>query len=117
MLGGIAISCSSRMQRVVAMSTTEAEYMAATEVAKEIMFLRQVQLSMSPDMTEYYITIMEDNEGAVKMTKNPISTHRTKHIVVKFHFIRQLYQEDQIDILHVGTEDQRADMLTKALNE
>ena len=116
MLGGAAISWFSRMQKVSALSTSEAEYIALSEGVKEILFLQQVHSFMGPRMDEYCINVFEDNEGALKMANNPISSHRTKHIDVRHHFIRQHVQEGTISIVHIGTEEQHADVLTKALD-
>ena len=59
----------------------------------------------------------EDNEGAIQITKHPISNSNSKHIGVRHHFLRELVERKEIDIIHVSTEYQHADFLTKALPE
>lgn len=115
--GGDEILWFSRMQRVTALFTTEIEYVARAEVVKkEILFLQQVQQFMKPNTEEYYKVLEpEDNDGAIKMTNNPTSWHRTKHMDVKHHSMRQMVHRRKINVAHIGTEEQRADLMTKAL--
>ena len=68
---------------------------------------------MQPNM--YEITLMENNEGAKAMAENPLSSGRSKHINVRWHFIRKLVETKELKVLHVASEWQHADILTKAL--
>ena len=61
------------------------------------------------------IKLFEDNQGAIQMAENPITNSASKHIRVRYHFIREIVAEKEIEIEHVGTEDQHADFLTEAL--
>ena len=88
MLGNTAVYATSRKQHCVALPTTEAEYVALPEGAKEGMFVISVISSMQPGV--YEITLMEDNEGSKAMAENPLSPGRSKHIDVRWHFIRKL---------------------------
>ena len=63
------------------------------------------------------IVMYEDNEGAIHIAKHPISNSNSKHIDVRHHFLRGLVEKKEIDIIHVSTEYQHADFLTKALPE
>ena len=103
MLGNAAVYATSRTQHCVTLSTTEAEYVALAKGAKEGMFVRSVMYFMQPNV--YEITLIEDNEGAKAMTENPLSSGRSKHIDKK-----------EIKVVHVASEWQHADILTKALH-
>lgn len=63
------------------------------------------------------IPVFEDNEGAIQIAKNPVSNTNSKHIDVRHHFLRELVERKEIDIIHVVSQDQHADFLTKALPE
>ena len=114
MLGNAAVYATSRTQHCVTLSTTEAEYVALAEGAKEGMFVRSVMSFMQPNV--YEITLMEDNEGAKAMAENPLSSGRSKHIDVRCHFIRELVEKKELKVVHVASEWQHADILTKALH-
>ena len=83
MLAKGAISWHSRMQEVTASGTSEAEYIALSEVVKDFLFLRQVQELMEPSMRAGAVNVFEDNEGAIKLATNKHASRRTKHIDVK----------------------------------
>ncbi|KAH9158389.1 hypothetical protein LEN26_003012, partial [Aphanomyces euteiches] len=98
-VGGSIVSWKSARQRVVALSTCEAEYVAPAELAKEVVY--------HPTLTWC------DNKAAISTAENVGVASRSKHIDVRHHFIRQLIQAAVIDLRHVGTADQLADVLTK----
>ncbi|KFY93342.1 hypothetical protein V498_04468 [Pseudogymnoascus sp. VKM F-4517 (FW-2822)] len=115
-LAGAPISWSSKRQRTVALSSTEAEYMAATEAAKEAVWLKRFINELAiPGMEIKTVIIQIDNNGAMKLTKNPEFHGRTKHIEMRHHFIRELIREGDIDVARVPTRDNQSDILTKAL--
>ena len=68
-----------------------------------------------PSLSDKSIKVLVDNEGAVNLAANPRSSARTKHIDVRFHFIRELVRTGTIAVEHIPTKEQRADILTKAL--
>ena len=105
----------SRTQRCVTLSSTEAEYVALAECLKEVLFVRQILEFLRPDVDYGATTLFEDNEGAVQLAINPLSSTRTKHIDVRYHFIRDKVREGKVDVRHIPSEDQRADILTKPL--
>ena len=78
------------------------------------MFVRSVMSFMKPNV--YKITLMEDNEGTKAMAKNPLSSGRSKHIDVRWHFIRELVEKKELKVVNVASEWQHADILTKALH-
>ena len=109
-LGGGAISWSSRLQPTVAVSTTEAEYMAAAYAIKEALWLRTLlyELGLGQDT----ITICADNQSAIKLLKNPVFTMRSKHIDVAYHFARERVIRRDITFRYVPTTSMVADALT-----
>ena len=110
------ISWHSRMQEVTASGTSEAEYVALSEVVKEVLFLRQVQEFMEPSMRVGAVNVFEDNEGAIKLATNKHASRRTKHIDVKHHLVRDASDARKVRVAYVRSEDQHADLLTKPLD-
>ena len=111
---GGPIAWCSRRQSCVATSTTEAEYVAASETAKEAVWIRRIL----PDFQQSEnrpIVIRCDNQGAIQLTRHPDQRQKTKHIDVRYHFIRLQQEIGEIDIQYVSTTDQLADILTKPL--
>lgn len=114
-LNGGAISWSSRRQQTVAASTAEAEYMAASYAAKEAMWLRK--LAMDLNLKCETTLIYGDNQAAITLVKNPISSMRSKHIDVMYHFTRELVARNEIEFRYISTTEMVADALTKAVPE
>ena len=114
MVGGGAVSWASKLQPTVALSTSEAEYVAACAAAQEALFQRQLMKDVNLPQLDATV-IYEDNTGAIAMTENPIDHQRTKHIDIRYHFIRERVANGDIKLVHVATEDQLADLLTKPL--
>lgn len=108
------ISWSSQRQQAVALSTTEAEYMAASQTVKEIAWLKTLfkRLLGTDDVPT---TLFLDNQSAIQLIKNPVHHKRTKHIDVKYHYIRSQYKDKVFSLEYVPSKDQQADILTKAL--
>ena len=114
-LGLSTISWFSSTQKTVSLSTTEAEYRALGDGVKEALFAKSVASFMMPSISEKTIKAYVDNEGAINLASNPLSSARTKHIDVRFHFLRELVSSGTITVEYVPTTEQRADILTKAL--
>jgi hypothetical protein len=115
LLAGGAISWQSKKQKTVALSSTEAEYMAAAQSTKEALWWRSTiqGLGYSIDQpTPLYC----DNQGAIALAKNPEHHNRTKHIDIQYHFIRERVADHSVRLVFVGSEDMIADALTKALD-
>lgn len=112
-LNGGAISWSSRRQQTVAASTTEAEYMAAAHATKEALWLRKLMHDFNLCINT--VSIQADNQSAIKLLKNPISSMRSKHIDVQYHFARERVSRNEIAFSYVSTNDMVADALTKAV--
>lgn len=112
---GGAVSWSSRLQKSVALSTTEAEFVAASEGAKELIWLTRLLNEIGVDCTQKP-TLHVDNASAVKLTKNPEFHKRSKHIEIRYFFVRECYLNNQIAIEHISGNNQIADILTKFLS-
>lgn len=111
-LASSPISWQSRLQPTVALSTVESEYMALTSAAQEAIWIRSILKEWGLKML-MPTTIWCDNQGAIQLTYNPTHHKRTKHIEVKFHFIREQVKSNQLIIDHIPTERMLADVLTK----
>jgi hypothetical protein len=111
---GAAVAWRSKLQSTVAQSTTEAEYIAAALAAAEVYWMRQLLAFLGcPQMAP--TPIFEDNSAALQLAANPVVQQRTRTINVKYHYIRQLVGQREVDVVAVRTHSQRADILTKAL--
>lgn len=113
-MNGAPVSWSSRKQGIVATSTTEAEFYAIAEAAKEMMWLRQLLLDMNVS-APLPLHISSDNQSAIKMLENEKFSHRTKHIDVQYHFLKDMIRNKSIVLSYVPTETNAADLLTKPL--
>jgi hypothetical protein len=114
MLGGGAITWASKLQPTVAISSSEAEYMALAAAVQDAIYLRQLLGDLGFEQREATV-ICEDNQGCIALAENPVMHKRTKHIDVKHHFIRERVESGEIEVQYVPTRDQLADMLTKPL--
>ena len=113
-LGGTVVSHASKTQRVVSLSTSEAEYIAAGDGVKEPLFVRSVLSFIAPETCGASIKVLEDNQGAKALIENPLTFARSKHIDVRFYFTRELFKARKISV-DVASAEQHADILTKAL--
>ena len=109
-----AVSWLSKKQATVALSTTEAEYVALSTATQEAIWLRRLLTDLGKPLEEP-IVINEDNQGAITMAKNPVGHARTKHIDKRYHFVREGVQNGTIILKYVATDEMIADILTKPL--
>nr|GEY60364.1 copia LTR rider [Tanacetum cinerariifolium] len=107
------VSWKATLQHVVALSTTEAEYMALTEAVKEAIWLRGLLEELGVELNR--VTVNCDNHGAIHLSRNHVFHERTKHINVRYHFIREVLEAKTIEILKVDTKHNDADALTKVV--
>jgi len=116
-LGTGAVSWSSKLQAMVALSTTEAEYIAAVEAAKEIMWMRQFlgELGYSSSSSSSPSTLLMDNQSAISVSKNPEHHGRMKHLDLRWYWLRDAVDCGRIKPEFIPTEDMAADILTKSL--
>jgi hypothetical protein len=113
--GGAPISWQSKRQQTVALSTCEAEYMAAAQATKEAIWLQGLLHDVDPEWQQVAVTIFCDNQGAIALAENPSHHSRSKHIDIQYHFIREAVQNTKIRLEYLPTEQMPADGLTKPL--
>jgi hypothetical protein len=109
------VSWSNKKQPTVALSSTETEYRGATIVACEVVWLQKL-LSDLGQSVDAHVVIYCDNISSILLANNPVYHVRTKHIEVHYHFIGEKVLAKEIDLIHVNTKDQVADIFTKALS-
>ena len=114
LLHGGAVSWTTKRQEIISLSTTESEYIAATYAAKEALWLRSL-ISQLFDTTLEATTLFSDNQSAIALTKDHQYHARTKHIDIRFHFIRWIVENGSLRLIYCPTDDMVADSLTKAL--
>lgn len=110
LFGGV-ISWKAVLQPTVALSTTEAEYMAVTEAVKEALWLKGLAVSLG--LEDEVPTVFCDSQSAIHLTQNQMFHERTKHIDIRYHFVREYISNGEIVVTKVGTKDNPADMMTK----
>ena len=113
-LGSAAITWSSKKQPTVALSSTEAEYRGAAIATCEVAWLHKLLMDMGMHV-DRGVVIYCDNLSSIQLARNPVFHARTKHIEVHYHFVREQVLAGDIDLVYVGTEEQVADIFTKAL--
>jgi hypothetical protein len=114
LIDGGAMSWNSKQQDIIVLSTTEGEYVAATQAAKEVLWLRSFtnkvfSLELAPTM------LFLDNKLAIALSKDHQCHVQTKHINICFHFIHCIIEDGEIQLIYCPTEDMLMDTLTKAL--
>jgi hypothetical protein len=112
-LGGNLITWASQKQKIVTLSSCEAEYVAAAAACQGVWLSRLIGDLLGTK--EAPVKLFMDNKSAIALSKNPVHHDRSKHIDTKFHFIRECVEEGKVEVEHVGTTDQLADIFTKAL--
>jgi hypothetical protein len=121
MFGGCPLLWVSRLQTEIALSTTEAEYIALSQAMRDLLptksLIEGLLSSLGIELTEVstFSTVFEDNMGAIAIAQAPKMTPRTKHIGIKYHFFRQFVSNGTVKIKHVESEKQVADIFTKGL--
>jgi hypothetical protein len=111
---GGAITWKSKKQTTIALSSTEAEYVALSEAAREACWLRNLYKELGYNQ-EFPTIIKGDNDGSIAMAKNQQFHSRSKHIAIRWHWVRDLVEVGLIDIKTCRDPQQTADVLTKAL--
>lgn len=114
LLGSSCITWASQRQKCVALSTTESEYVAAAEAVKELVWIKQLLGDLLPNQNIKAV-LNVDNQGAIRLIRNPEFHRRTKHIDVRFHFIREKYTDGLFELEYVHTDNQVSDIFTKPL--
>ena len=114
-VAGGAVSWCSKLQKIVALSTTEAEYISATEASKEAIWLSRLGEDLGMSVSTPVLGC--DSQSAVYLAKNAMFHSRTKHIDVRHHFIRQVLEDGLVTLTKIKTQDNPADILTKSLGK
>ena len=112
-LGGTAVSWKSKLQDRVALSTTEAEYIAISEAAKEMIWLKNFLNELGKEQDD--APMFSDSQSAISLAKNPVFHSRCKHIQLRYHFIRELINDGDLSLLKILGSKNLANMLTKAV--
>jgi len=108
-------SWSTKKQDIIAQSSAEAEYVAVAFATNQAIWLRKILLELNllpKEPTVIYV----DNKSTIAMAENPGQHGRTKHINIRFHALRDAEKNDEVKLVHCISEDQQADILTKALS-
>jgi hypothetical protein len=112
-VGGCAVSWRATLQDVPAQSTTEAEYMAISEACKEAVWLKGLFAELCGD--DSCIKLFCDSQSAIYLTKDQMFHERTKHIDIKYHYVRHVVAQDKLQVCKISTHDNPADMMTKSV--
>jgi hypothetical protein len=108
------VSWSSRKQTSVTLSTAEVEYIAAGSCCTQILWI--IQTLQDYNLRFRKVSIMCDNTSSIMISKNPVLHARTKYIEIRHYFIRDHVEKGDIELIHVDTKNQIADIFTKPLN-
>jgi hypothetical protein len=114
-LGSAMTSWKSRKQSSISLSTTEAEYIASCSASCEAIWLQKLLTGLF-DLEMEATVILCDNQSCIKMTENPMFHDKSKHIEIRYHYIRDMVQRGAVKLQYVGTDEQVADVLTKPLS-
>ena len=106
------IAWKTRKQQTVALSTCEAEYMSLAAAMKECLYLEQFLRDLDKS-TYNQTTVYEDNQGTIAVARNPVHRQRCKHIDIKYHFIREIVNNEKVLLKYCPTEEMVADLMTK----
>jgi hypothetical protein len=109
------VSWSSKKQNSIALSTAEAEYIAAGHYCAQLLWMRQTLRDYGYKLSKVHLLC--DNESVIHMADNPVEHRRTKHINIWYHFLRDHQQKGDIEIAYVSTHNQLAGIFTKPLDE
>ena len=112
-LAGATITWTSRLQKTVALSSTEAEYMAMSDACRQAMWFLSLFQEISFNITS--IPVTGDNMGSLFMGKNPVTEKRSKHIDIRYHYLREIIAAGHVETFFIEGTNNPADILTKNL--
>ena len=112
-MAGGAISWMSRTQRTIALSSTEAEYMALSDCSRQVVWMHTLLGELGYKMKP--IPICGDNQGSIFIASNPVTEKRSKHIDIRFHYIREVIERKLAEVFFIDGDKNPADLLTKNL--
>nr|GEW52822.1 retrovirus-related Pol polyprotein from transposon TNT 1-94 [Tanacetum cinerariifolium] len=113
MVHGCVVSWKATLQHIVALSTTEAVYMTLTEVVKESIWFKGLLIKLGVNLRSVVVNC--DNQSAIHLLRNAMFHERTKHINVRYHFIREIVKSKEIKVAKIGTKDNAAGAFTKVV--
>ena len=114
LLNGSVVSWVSKKQSTIALSSAEAEYMAISATMQEIKWIEQLLKELKVN-TSRTAQLFCDNQAAIAISQNDVHHARTKHIDIRHHYIREAIQKKEVQLSWIRSEDQLADIFTKAL--
>ena len=114
-LGRSLVCWSSKKQNCVSLSTAESEYIASGSCCAQLLWMKQTLKDYGIHLKQ--VPLYCDNESTIKIANNPVQHSKTKHIEIRHHFLKDHVMKEDIDIIHVNTEEQLADSFTKPLDE
>ena len=114
MAAGGAITWKSKKQTTISVSSTQAKYVALSEAAREACWLKSLYGELGHSQ-QFPIIIKGNNDGSIAMAKNPQFHSRSKHVAIRWHWVRELVERGEVTIESCRNPQQTADILTKAL--
>jgi hypothetical protein len=112
-LAGAVFSWSSRAQKTIALSSTEAEYMSLSDTCRQLLWVKSLMSELGIELSP--IPLFGDNQGAIFLASNPVQEKRIKHIDLRYHFIRDVVQNKQVELFFIEGANNPADLFTKNL--
>jgi hypothetical protein len=113
MLAGGIVSWTSHAQKTIALSSTEAEYMSISDCSRQVKWVKTLLSEIGYKLGP--IPICGDNQGSIFIASNPVTEKRSKHIDIRYHFIREVVEDGYVDVTFIDGAENPADMLTKNL--
>ena len=113
-LAGGPVSWVSRKQKTVALSSTEAEYMCLSDTSRQLVWIRSLFGELGFNIQSIQLGV--DNQGAIFLAQNPTQEHRSKHIDICYHYVRECIEDKKVELVYIPTNEQLADILTKILS-
>ena len=112
-LVGAIFSWNSRAQKTVALSSTEAEYMSLSDTSRQLLWIKSLMSELGIDLSP--IPLFGDNQGSIFLASNPVQEKCIKHIDLRYHFIRNVVQNKQVELFFIEGASNPADLFTKNL--
>ncbi|GJR06249.1 hypothetical protein Tco_0529233 [Tanacetum coccineum] len=110
---GCVVSWKATLQHVVALSTIEVEYMALMEAIKESIWIKRLLIELGVNLRSVVVNC--DNQSAIHLSRNAMFHERTKHINMRYHFIREIVESKEIEVAKIGMKDNTANAFTKVV--
>ena len=102
LVAGMIVAWFSRTQKCITLSTSEAEYVGMGDGVKEALFVNGLLVFLRPSDKIAKIQVLEDNEGAIALAENPLSSGNSKHIDIRHHFLRSLTEDGELSLIHIS---------------